>query len=66
MRHGVFTFFNAEGISPVDLGKALEEREFDSLFVTEHSHIPVDAQTPYPMGGPIPRSTTALRTRSCR
>ena len=54
MRHGVFTFFNAEGISPVDLGVALEEREFDSLFVTEHSHIPVDAQTPYPMGGPIP------------
>ena len=54
MRHGVFTFFNAEGISPVDLGVALEERGFDSLFVTEHSHIPVDAATPYPMGGPIP------------
>ena len=54
MRHGVFTFVNAEGISPVDLGVALEERGFDSLFVTEHSHIPVDRQTPYPMGGSIP------------
>ncbi len=26
-----------------------------SLFLAEHSHIPVDAKTPYPMGGPIPR-----------
>jgi hypothetical protein len=66
MQRGVFTFFNDEGISPVDLGAALEEREFDSLFVTEHSHIPVDTQTAYPMGGPIPRGTTALWTRSCR
>jgi probable F420-dependent oxidoreductase len=47
MRHGAFTFVNAEGISPVDLGVALEERGFDSLFVTEHSHIPVDRQTPF-------------------
>ncbi len=54
MRYGVFTFFTDEGISPVDLGKALEERGFGSLFATEHSHIPVDTQTPYPMGGPIP------------
>jgi hypothetical protein len=50
-RHGVFTIFNAESISPVDLGVALEEREFDSLLVTEHSHI---AHTPDPMGSPIP------------
>jgi probable F420-dependent oxidoreductase len=54
MRYGVFTFFNAEGISPTDLGTALEERGLGSLFVTEHSHIPVDTQTPYPVGGEIP------------
>ena len=55
MRFGVLTFVTDEGISPVELGTALEQRGFSSLFLAEHSHIPVDAQTPYPRGGPIPR-----------
>jgi probable F420-dependent oxidoreductase len=55
VRIGVLTFVTDEGIGPVELGQALEQREFSSLFVAEHSHIPVDAQTPYPLGGPIPR-----------
>ena len=55
MQIGVLTFITDEGIGPVELGKALEQRGFSSLFLAEHSHIPVDAQTPYPMGGPIPR-----------
>ncbi|OBI87490.1 LLM class F420-dependent oxidoreductase [Mycobacterium sp. 1245805.9] len=55
MRIGVLTFITDEGIGPVELGQALEERGFGSLFLAEHSHIPVDAKTPYPMGGPIPR-----------
>src|SRR6202012_5459933 len=55
MRLGVFTFLNDTGIGPVDLAVALESRGFGSLFVTEHSHIPVNTKTPYPMGGgPIP------------
>jgi len=52
---GVLTFVTDEGIGPVDLGEALEQRGFSSLFLAEHSHIPVDAHTPYPLGGPIPR-----------
>ncbi len=55
MRVGVLTFITDEGIGPVELGRALEERGFASLFLAEHSHIPVNAKTPYPMGGPIPR-----------
>lgn len=55
MDFGVLTFVTDEGIGPVDLGKALEDRGFESLFLAEHSHIPVDAKTPYPSGGPIPR-----------
>jgi probable F420-dependent oxidoreductase len=50
----VWTFLNDTGIGPVDVAVALETRGFGSLFVTEHSHIPVNAKTPYPMGGPIP------------
>ncbi len=55
MQFGVLTFITDEGIGPVELGQALEQRGFGSLFLAEHSHIPVDAKTPYPMGGPIPR-----------
>jgi probable F420-dependent oxidoreductase len=54
MRLGVFTFLNDTAIGPVDVAVALETRGFGSLFVTEHSHIPVNTKTPYPMGGPIP------------
>jgi len=55
MRFGVLTFVTDEGIGPVELGQGLDQRGFGSLFLAEHTHIPVDAKTPYPMGGPIPR-----------
>jgi probable F420-dependent oxidoreductase len=54
MGFGVLTFVTDDGIGPVELGQALEQRGFESLFLAEHSHIPVDAKTPYPAGGPIP------------
>lgn len=54
MGFGVLTFVTDDGIGPAELGKALEQRGFESLFLAEHSHIPVDAKTPYPSGGPIP------------
>jgi probable F420-dependent oxidoreductase len=55
MGFGVVTFVTDEGIGPVELGRALEERGFEALFLAEHTHVPVDAKTPYPLGGPIPR-----------
>ncbi len=51
---GVLTFITDEGIGPVELGQALEQRGFESLFLAEHTHIPVGDITPYPAGGPIP------------
>jgi probable F420-dependent oxidoreductase len=51
---GVLTFVTDDGIGPVELGEALEQRGFESLFLAEHTHIPVNAKTPYPGGGPIP------------
>jgi alkanesulfonate monooxygenase SsuD/methylene tetrahydromethanopterin reductase-like flavin-dependent oxidoreductase (luciferase family) len=38
---GASIFFTEYSISPTELGMALEERGFDSLWVAEHSHIPV-------------------------
>jgi probable F420-dependent oxidoreductase len=32
-----------------------EERGFESVFVTEHTHIPAGRETPYPAGGELPR-----------
>ncbi|SEF79189.1 probable F420-dependent oxidoreductase, Rv2161c family [Thermomonospora echinospora] len=55
MEFGISTFVTDEGIGPAALGRALEERGFASLFVAEHTHIPVDRQTPYPGGGELPR-----------
>ncbi|MGK4579025.1 LLM class F420-dependent oxidoreductase [Kitasatospora sp. HPMI-4] len=55
MHFGVSTFVTDEGIAPVALGRALEERGLDSLFLAEHTHIPVSRETPYPMGGDLPR-----------
>jgi probable F420-dependent oxidoreductase len=54
VRIGVLTFVTDEGIGAVELGKALEQRGFESLFLAEHSHIPVNNKSPYPGGGPIP------------
>lgn len=37
-----------------DVARAAEDAGFESLFVAEHTHIPVSRQTPYPMGGELP------------
>ncbi|WP_072803751.1 LLM class F420-dependent oxidoreductase [Rhodococcoides yunnanense] len=54
MKFGISTFVTDEGIRPDVLGRALEERGFDSLFLAEHSHIPVSRTSPYPGGGDLP------------
>ncbi|MFD9895083.1 LLM class F420-dependent oxidoreductase [Amycolatopsis sp. NPDC059027] len=54
MDFGIATSVTDEGIRPHVLGAAIEERGFHSLFLPEHSHIPVSRETPYP-GGELPR-----------
>src|SRR5215831_16653001 len=54
MRIGVSTFPTDYAISPVDLGRELEARGFDSVWVVEHTHIPASRRTPYPPGGDLP------------
>ncbi|MFC8042645.1 TIGR03619 family F420-dependent LLM class oxidoreductase [Nocardia sp. NPDC057353] len=55
MQIGINTFLTDEGIGPLELGRALEERGFESLFLAEHSHIPLSRETAYPAGGELPR-----------
>ncbi len=54
MRFGTGIFATDDTPPPGELGRIVEERGFDSLFLTEHTHIPVD-HTPYPGGGELPR-----------
>ena len=55
MRVGVFYFPTDYGIDPGELGSALEARGFESLFVCEHTHIPVSRRSPFPGGGELPK-----------
>jgi probable F420-dependent oxidoreductase len=41
MRLGVAVFAGCDGLTPAELGRAVEERGFESLFYAEHTHIPV-------------------------
>ena len=54
MRIGVFYFPADYGIRPDELGRELESRGFESLFMCEHTHIPVSRRSPYPGGGDLP------------
>lgn len=55
MRLGV-TMFTTDLAMPVhELARAAEERGFASLFVPEHTHIPVSRRSPWPVGpGELP------------
>lgn len=55
MQFGVTMFPADYAIGLPELGRAAEEHGFESLFVPEHTHIPVQRQTPWPGGGEPPR-----------
>jgi probable F420-dependent oxidoreductase len=55
MHIGAFIFPTEYSIRIDELARALEERNMESLFVTEHTHIPASRRTPWPGGGPLPR-----------
>ena len=50
---GVAHFPTTYSIPPQELGPALEERGFESIWVAEHSHIPVSRKTPTPSGAEL-------------
>jgi len=50
MEIGAAIFFTDYSIRPTELAVALEQRGFDSLWVAEHSHIPVSRRFSHPQG----------------
>ena len=55
MKFGIAIFPTDYSISMTELAPAVEQAGFESLWVAEHSHIPVSRLTPYPAGGEMPR-----------
>jgi probable F420-dependent oxidoreductase len=55
MHIGVFHFPTDYGIDITELAQALEARSLDSLFVCEHTHIPLSRRSPFPGGGELPK-----------
>src|SRR6185295_18402572 len=54
MHIGALIFPTDLSIRPDRLAVALEERGFESMWVTEHTHIPTSRRTPWPGGADLP------------
>ena len=55
MEYGACTFPTDYAMPPAELGPALEERGFESLWVAEHTHIPCSRKSPWPGGAELPK-----------
>ena len=55
MHFGACFFPTAYAVSPLELGPALEERGFESVWLAEHSHIPASRTSPWPGGPDLPQ-----------
>ena len=53
LRCGVVIFPTDKTIQPVELAQAVEARGLDSLYLPEHTHMPVESKSPF-MAGDIP------------
>jgi len=55
MHYGLCHFPTDYSMPFPDLALAAEQRGFESIWVAEHSHIPVSRKTPFPAGGELPK-----------
>ncbi len=55
MDFGAAYFATDYSIDVMELARVLEERGFESLFLADHTHIPVSRRSPWPGGPELPR-----------
>ena len=55
MQFGAAMFFTDASMTPGELGPLLEQRGFESLWVPEHSHVPLVRTKAFPGGPELPR-----------
>ena len=61
MKIGIISPNADNGIAPAELARDLEERGYDSLWVGEHTHMPVSRDSPHPSGGEMPHVYSHVR-----
>ena len=52
---GVLMFITDYALPVTQLAKELEDRGFESLWIPEHSHIPLSRKSQFPAGGDLPK-----------
>ncbi len=55
MKFGICMFPTDYAMNPAEIGPLLEERDFESLWVAEHTHIPCSRKSPWPGGPELPK-----------
>lgn len=55
MKFGVLIFATDYAIPPNDFARACEDRGFESVWFTEHTHIPASRRSPWPLGPELPK-----------
>lgn len=55
MRYALIIFPTEYTLQPPELGRLAEERGFDSVWLPEHTHIPLSRKTPWPGGPELPK-----------
>jgi probable F420-dependent oxidoreductase len=55
MKFGIAVFPTDYAISMAELGPAVEQAGFESLWVAEHTHIPASRESPWPGGAELPK-----------
>jgi probable F420-dependent oxidoreductase len=55
VERGIALFPTHYSIQPAELARLVEQRGFESLWFTEHTHIPVKRESPWPGGDELPR-----------
>ena len=54
MEFGICMFVTNYSMQAADLAQAVEERNFDALFIPDHTHIPASRQSPFTIGEELP------------
>ena len=54
MEFGICMFVTNYSMQAADLAQAVEERDFDALFIPDHTHIPASRQSPFTIGEELP------------
>src|SRR5262245_30740149 len=55
MKVGLTIFPTDYSMQPPDIAIEAEERDFESIWLPEHSHIPTSRKSPWPGGGELPK-----------